>query len=279
MLKRQSLPPGLLWGPFLESPETFRAHFGWHSSLCIFKAKKSRSTKLCTYFNFYFLYNIWKDQLYRMSGSQLYEWFFGPEKSSGLSRNGPLARVAQGMVAQTRVHYRKKKVQVVIFHNQWLALTMLRATGLNWNSRILCCVFLTKCPTCLWPLFYYSFILWRSNPLSFLPSTINYTYQGSLYPPRHHPQLFVNSMIWRHSGKTWIKVNQTQNCVNPDFWPYSIFMSPTQAQNYVNSDFRLYNIFKSSITRRIHANYALIVNYHKQKKISATTVSMGGNYL
>ena len=26
---------------------------------------------------------------------------------------------------------KKKKVQVVIFHNQWLALTMLRATGLN----------------------------------------------------------------------------------------------------------------------------------------------------
>ena len=64
--------------------------FGWHSSLCIFKAKASRSTKLCTYPNFYSLYNIRKDQLHRISGSQFYEWLFGPEKSSGLSRNRPL---------------------------------------------------------------------------------------------------------------------------------------------------------------------------------------------
>ena len=49
-------------GPFLESPETFRAHFGWHNSLCIFKTKASRGTKLCSYFNFYTLCNIWKDQ-------------------------------------------------------------------------------------------------------------------------------------------------------------------------------------------------------------------------
>ena len=47
------------WGPFLESPETFREHFGWHTSLCIFKTKASRGTKLCSYFNFY--YSIWED--------------------------------------------------------------------------------------------------------------------------------------------------------------------------------------------------------------------------
>ena len=35
----------LLRGPFLESPETFQAHFGWHNSLCIFIAKASRGTK------------------------------------------------------------------------------------------------------------------------------------------------------------------------------------------------------------------------------------------
>ena len=40
-------------GPFLESPETFRAHFGWHNSLCIFKTKASRETKLCSYLNIY----------------------------------------------------------------------------------------------------------------------------------------------------------------------------------------------------------------------------------
>ena len=46
------------WGPFLESPETFRAHFGLHNSLYIFKAKASRGTKLCINFKFYSLYNI-----------------------------------------------------------------------------------------------------------------------------------------------------------------------------------------------------------------------------
>ena len=30
-----------------------------------------------------------KDQLYRISRSEFYEWLFGPEKFSGLSRNGP----------------------------------------------------------------------------------------------------------------------------------------------------------------------------------------------
>ena len=41
-------------GPFLESPETFRAYFGWHNSLYIFKTKASRGTKLCSYFYFLF---------------------------------------------------------------------------------------------------------------------------------------------------------------------------------------------------------------------------------
>ena len=33
-----------------------------------------------------------KDQLYRISRLEFYEWLFGPEKISGLSRNGPLVR-------------------------------------------------------------------------------------------------------------------------------------------------------------------------------------------
>ena len=77
-------------GPFLESSETFRAHFVWHNSLCIFKTKAFRGTKLCSYFNLYSLYNLWTDQLNRLSRSEFHEWLFGPEKFSGLSRNGPL---------------------------------------------------------------------------------------------------------------------------------------------------------------------------------------------
>ena len=75
--------------PFLESPETFRELFEWRTSLCIFKTKASRGTKLCSCLNFYSLYNIWKDQLHRVSESEFYGWLFGPEKPSGLSRNGP----------------------------------------------------------------------------------------------------------------------------------------------------------------------------------------------
>jgi len=45
--------------------------FGWHNSLCIFKTKASRATKLWSYFNSYSLYyNIWKEQLYRMRGNE-----------------------------------------------------------------------------------------------------------------------------------------------------------------------------------------------------------------
>ena len=79
------------WGPFLESPETLRAHFGLHISICIFKAKGvSRHETLQFFYTSYSLYNLWKGQLYRISGSQFYQWLFGPEKFSGLSRNGPL---------------------------------------------------------------------------------------------------------------------------------------------------------------------------------------------
>ena len=67
-------------GLFLESPETFRVR---HNSLCIFKRKASRGTYL------YSLYNIWEDQLYTINRSEFCEWLFGPEKFSGLSRNGP----------------------------------------------------------------------------------------------------------------------------------------------------------------------------------------------
>jgi len=39
-------------GPFLESPEVLRAHFGERNSHCIFETNASRDTKLCNYFNF-----------------------------------------------------------------------------------------------------------------------------------------------------------------------------------------------------------------------------------
>ena len=93
-----ALPVGIMLGRglFLESPETFRLYFGWHNCLCIFKTKASRGTKLCRYFLFLFLLQHMKDQLYRTSRSQFYEWLFGTEKFSGFSRNGPQARAVIG---------------------------------------------------------------------------------------------------------------------------------------------------------------------------------------
>ena len=51
--------------------------------------KAFRDTNYCSYFNFHPLYNISKDHLNRISGSEFYEWLFGAEKFSGLSRSGP----------------------------------------------------------------------------------------------------------------------------------------------------------------------------------------------
>ena len=96
------------WGPLLGSPETFRAYFGWHNFLCMFKTKASRGTKLCGYFNFYSLYNIWIDQLYRTSGLEFYEWLLGSEKFSGISRNGPLVIIPeQGQFGQKQLPVRQ----------------------------------------------------------------------------------------------------------------------------------------------------------------------------
>ena len=49
-------------------------------------SQKSRTIRarrrLCCCNNFYSLYNIWKDQLHRISGSECYECLFGPETFS-----------------------------------------------------------------------------------------------------------------------------------------------------------------------------------------------------
>jgi len=50
--------------------------------------KASSATKPCSYLNFYSLYNILKDQLYRIRGSEFYKWRFRSEKFTGLSTKG-----------------------------------------------------------------------------------------------------------------------------------------------------------------------------------------------
>ena len=75
-------------GLFLESPGTLRLHLGWHNSFCIFKRKAFRGTKL-----FLFLFPLQHMKRPALSRSVFYEWLFGPERFSGLSRNGPLVIV------------------------------------------------------------------------------------------------------------------------------------------------------------------------------------------
>ena len=67
------------------------------SDIILFVSSKRRRLEalIGSYFYFNSLYNIGKDQLYRMSRSEFYEWLFGPEKFSGLSRNGLLGPVSQ----------------------------------------------------------------------------------------------------------------------------------------------------------------------------------------
>ena len=55
---------------FLETPETFWVHFGWHNFLHILKAKAFPGMKFCNKFALSYLEIIVNDQLCRVSGSQ-----------------------------------------------------------------------------------------------------------------------------------------------------------------------------------------------------------------
>jgi len=78
---------------FSKAPKLFGRNSG-DNSLSIFKAKVSRGTKLCSHFIF-IPFTIWKEKLYRLSGSQFHEWLFGLDIFSGLSRNRFLVPVEQ----------------------------------------------------------------------------------------------------------------------------------------------------------------------------------------
>ena len=64
--------------------------------------KAFRDTNYCSYFNFHPLYNISKDHLYRISGSELYEWLFGAEKFSGLKKKLASYGLAQPSMNEDR---------------------------------------------------------------------------------------------------------------------------------------------------------------------------------
>ena len=67
-----------------------RAHFSSFDILKTFSFfLRHEETCFAVVCYFYSLYNLWKDELYRISRSDFHEWLFGPEKFSALSRNGP----------------------------------------------------------------------------------------------------------------------------------------------------------------------------------------------
>ena len=78
------------WGLFLKSPETFRAYFGCHNSLYIFATPRFSAIKLRNHLGFSYIKNTLKEELFKTGGLQFDNWFFGPEKFSGLLRNRPL---------------------------------------------------------------------------------------------------------------------------------------------------------------------------------------------
>ena len=71
-----------LRGPVLESPETFRVTILFVSSKKLCSVLRNFAVILI-----FIPFTTWKDQLYRISGSEFYEWLFGPVRFSGLLRN------------------------------------------------------------------------------------------------------------------------------------------------------------------------------------------------
>ena len=62
------------------------------------KNGEDKFVNLHSHFSFCGLENMLKDRISKTSGWQFQTCLFGPEKFSGLSRNGPLARVARSML-------------------------------------------------------------------------------------------------------------------------------------------------------------------------------------
>ena len=76
---------------FSEVPRLFGRISG---DIILFVSSKRRrlgARNFAKFLNFYSLYNMWTDQLYRVSRSEFHEWLFGPEKFSGFLRKGPKA--------------------------------------------------------------------------------------------------------------------------------------------------------------------------------------------
>ena len=76
-----------------------------------------------------------KDQLYRISRSEFYECLYGPEKFSGLSRNGPLLIFWKSNVSEKRF-LRYMKISSEIPSNSEKIMIETKVEKQNDNRRI-----------------------------------------------------------------------------------------------------------------------------------------------
>ena len=74
--------------PVSRKSRTFRVHFGWHSSLCIFKTKASQGTKLCSYFNFSPFTTYEKTSFTEWASRSFRNGFPGPKSSRDFRETG-----------------------------------------------------------------------------------------------------------------------------------------------------------------------------------------------
>ena len=77
------------WRAFLETPETFRAHFGCHNFLRIFKMKTFPGMNFCKKFTLSYLQIIVKDQRFRISGRSFKNGFSDPKRLRDFRETGP----------------------------------------------------------------------------------------------------------------------------------------------------------------------------------------------
>ena len=129
------------WGLFLESPETFRPYFGRHNSLCIFKTKALRGTKLCSYFHFYSLCNIiMKRPALQNKQVVLYQMAFRARKVLGTFKKRAPGNI---MWIQEILHFKSIPFVSSVVYLSWcwcfhLVFVLTKLVTSDWKQPVSC---------------------------------------------------------------------------------------------------------------------------------------------
>ena len=101
--------PSKNWGqgPVFRKSRDFTGHFRVSQFSLYLKNGEDLScqTSQSLFFSFCYLENMSKHRLSKSSGWHFHKWLFGPEKFSGLLRNGPHAPVQRMDSAIRRINY------------------------------------------------------------------------------------------------------------------------------------------------------------------------------